>query len=85
MDMSGNAAEWVQDWYNAKAYSETPSENPIGFRPQWNHVLRGSSWWVNPSGNDLGSGETAAFESRCAARNASHSYDDPRTGFRCAK
>jgi iron(II)-dependent oxidoreductase len=75
-DMAGNASEWVADWYDPNAYAGLPARDPVGAGPEWNHVVRGGAWLV------LGA---PAETSRCSARNASHSYDDPRVGFRCAR
>ena len=30
MDMSGNVLEWVNDWFQAGYYSESPYYNPTG-------------------------------------------------------
>ena len=78
-DMAGNASEWVLDWYNWSGYAEMPMTNPINKEPPWNHSLRGSGWF-----DRYGDQELASDQSRCSARNSSHSYDDPRVGFRCA-
>ena len=79
-DMTGNASEWVFDWYNWSDYSEMPAQNPIGTTPPWNHCLRGSSWYY-----PLGDREWALKMSRCSTRNSSHVATDPRLGFRCAR
>ncbi len=79
LDMVGNASEWVLDWYNWSGYEEMSRINPLNTQPPWNHSLRGSGW-VNRSGEQ----GLASDQSRCSARNSSHSYDDPRVGFRCA-
>ncbi len=81
MDMAGNAAEWVADWYNWSDYTGLPDRNPQGTGPAWNHSVRGSSWY-------LPYGDVAEVwqKSRCSARNASHAGDgDARLGFRCAR
>jgi formylglycine-generating enzyme required for sulfatase activity len=85
LDMAGNAAEWVKDWYNSKAYQILPQVNPLSQEPPWNHSVRSSAWWILPKGQAGAPGSTAAFESRCTARNGSHSADDPRLGFRCSR
>lgn len=78
-DLAGNAAEWVADWYDPTAYTRLPAHNPIGDGPEWNHAVRGGSWLFRHDDTAL-----MVHLSRCAARNASHSADDPRVGFRCA-
>jgi formylglycine-generating enzyme required for sulfatase activity len=80
LDMAGNAAEWVADWYNWEGYANLPSVNPVSAGPPWNHALRGSAWFDRRGQEGLVTGS-----SRCAARNSSHSDDDPRLGFRCAR
>jgi formylglycine-generating enzyme required for sulfatase activity len=79
-DLAGNASEWVADWYNWTGYWHLPSRNPISTGPPWNHSVRGSAWFDRRGNEDL-----IPDLSRCAARNSSHSYDDPRVGFRCAR
>jgi formylglycine-generating enzyme required for sulfatase activity len=79
MDLAGNAAEWVADWYDWDGYWGMPAVNPIGEGPAWNRSLRGSGWFFA-----AGMEAEAAMSSRCSARNSSHSSDDPRVGFRCA-
>jgi formylglycine-generating enzyme required for sulfatase activity len=78
--MAGNASEWIADWYIFKDYSGLPTRNPLTSGPEWNHALRGSSWY-DPNGS-------LAWEqdlSRCSARNSSHVPVDARVGFRCAR
>jgi formylglycine-generating enzyme required for sulfatase activity len=79
-DFIGNASEWVYDWYNWEGYQDLPEQNPIGLGPPWNHVVRGNAWFSR-----FGWADVVAQASRCSARSSSHSYDDPRIGFRCAQ
>lgn len=80
MDLAGNASEWLADWYDRGGYWGWPERNPVGLGPPHNHSIRGSGW-LDPYGIP-GFLEDA---SRCSARSSSHSYDDPRVGFRCAR
>lgn len=79
LDLVGNAAEWVADWYNWDGYWEMPAINPLGEGPEWNRSVRGSGWYFR-----MGMDDQVALWSRCAARNSSHASIDPRVGFRCA-
>lgn len=79
LDLCGNAAEWVADWYDPYAYSRLPAENPIGPGPPSNRSIRGSAWLYPHDAP-----EYVADISRCAFRNDSHVFADPRIGFRCA-
>ncbi len=80
LDLIGNASEWVSDWYNPNFYIHMPEENPMSQAPPWQHSVRGSGWYARQEQE-----KWMEHESRCSARNASHSYDTPRTGFRCAQ
>jgi formylglycine-generating enzyme required for sulfatase activity len=80
MDMTGNASEWVADWYNWAGYAELPARNPRGLGPPWNRSLRGSAWF-----DPYGSADWVRDTSRCAARSSSHAPWDPRVGLRCAR
>jgi formylglycine-generating enzyme required for sulfatase activity len=80
LDASGNASEWVADWYNWTGYGDMTARNPLVTGPPWNHSVRGSAWY-DPAGMKGWSEDM----SRCSARNSSHELRDPRTGFRCVR
>ncbi len=73
-DMSGNAREWVQDWYAKDYYRMAPDRNPKGPETGLLKVIRGGSWH--------------SFESdiRTAARGkGGFALKTHGTGFRCAR
>jgi len=74
LDMTGNAAEWVADYFDPKYYTYAPAHNPPGPDQIMDRVLRGGSF-AGPA--EFG---TTYF------RDSSHS-DRPnvRVGFRCVK
>jgi formylglycine-generating enzyme required for sulfatase activity len=47
-DMSGNAWEWVGDWYDENYYRKSPKADPPGPAEGNNKVRRGGSWHTWP-------------------------------------
>ncbi|HET7090688.1 MAG TPA: SUMF1/EgtB/PvdO family nonheme iron enzyme [Anaerolineae bacterium] len=73
LDMAGNVAEWVSDYFDAGYYAISPERNPTGPDIVVDHVLRGGSW-ASPSAH-----------AQTFFRDSSHSARrNPRVGFRCA-
>lgn len=74
LDMTGNAAEWVSDYFDPTYYTYAPEHNPTGPDVIMDRVLRGGSF-AGPANY-----ATTYF------RDSSHS-DRPnyRVGFRCVK
>ena len=72
-DLSGNVAEWVQDWHFPEYYLFSPKENPPG--PERGHykIIRGGNWKNNAEDVNL------------TYRNATVPKARSKTvGFRCA-
>ncbi|MBI5526144.1 MAG: SUMF1/EgtB/PvdO family nonheme iron enzyme [Deltaproteobacteria bacterium] len=73
-DMAGNAAEWVNDWYDERAYSNLPNTNPKGPGSGTQRVYRGGHF----------------RSSTMEIRKSTRMYGLPTirnnvVGFRCAK
>ncbi|MGH2592241.1 MAG: formylglycine-generating enzyme family protein [Anaerolineae bacterium] len=74
LDMAGNVAEWVADYFDSRYYTYAPDRNPKGPRIVVDHVLRGGSWASPPE------------HAQTFFRDSSHSVrPNPRVGFRCAQ
>jgi sulfatase modifying factor 1 len=70
MDMAGNVAEWVNDWYDPGYYAASPEQNPQGPDSGQGRVVRGGAWY-----------DTYPYI-RAAYRDA-HDPDGATAGFRC--
>ena len=73
-DLSGNAREWVQDWYDAEYYKNAPDRNPRGPEKGIVRSIRGGSWHSPVS--DI----TTSARGRGGFALQTHG-----TGFRCVR
>jgi formylglycine-generating enzyme required for sulfatase activity len=74
LDVAGNVAEWVNDWYDPAYYAQFAMTNPPGPEAGDFRVLRGGSWYSTAAG----------------VRAADRAWYIPEggtnyAGFRCAK
>ncbi len=73
-EMSGNAAEWVSDWYDPAYYTDSPTENPTGPEKTKYKSVRGGGWHSGP------------YCTRVYRRLGLLAYwVDINIGFRCAR
>lgn len=72
-DMLGNGWEWVNDWYDARAYSYEATEFPQGPEAGIYRVIRGGGWYSRYS--DISVSNRHWF---------SPDYSEVSIGFRCA-
>jgi formylglycine-generating enzyme required for sulfatase activity len=75
MDMTGNVANWTNDWYDEHYYEKSPSKNPQGPDSGKEFVVYGGSWSVCVTHN-----------LRTSDRNGIIPLRSSRgIGFRCAR
>jgi formylglycine-generating enzyme required for sulfatase activity len=74
LDMAGNAAEWVQDWYNPNYYKEAALSDPTGPNRGAIRGMRGGSWLKPAVSLRTTDRDWGTIDSRPSG-----------TGFRCAK
>lgn len=78
MDMAGNVAEWVNDWYDESYYPTSPTTDPLGPGSGTNKVRRGGNFTSTTSSG--GNGVSTYF--RLSFDPTSSHFG---IGFRCAK
>jgi formylglycine-generating enzyme required for sulfatase activity len=74
LDMAGNAAEWVADWFDPNYYRNAPVANPPGPDRGAIKAMRGGSWLKPAISLRTADRDWGLFDSRPSG-----------TGFRCAK
>lgn len=72
--MAGNAAEWVQDWYDPNYYRHAPLSNPPGPDRGAIKAMRGGSWLKPATSLRASDRDWGTMDSRPSG-----------TGFRCAQ
>jgi formylglycine-generating enzyme required for sulfatase activity len=70
LDMAGNVAEWVSDWYDPGYYAVSPEQDPQGPDSGPERVVRGGAW------------DDTSSAIRAACRGA-RAPDERGIGFRC--
>jgi len=82
--MAGNAAEWVQDFYDPQYYYHAPTRNPTGPESGEGRIFRGGSFMS--ADNELATYHRAAADTRNTHFKQGLAKDNtPVIGFRCAK
>ena len=74
LDLAGNAAEWVQDWYNPNYYRTAPASDPQGPERGAIKAMRGGSWLKPAVSLRTTDRDWGTMDSRPSG-----------TGFRCAR
>jgi formylglycine-generating enzyme required for sulfatase activity len=91
-EMSGNLAEWVNDWYDAEYYKHSPVENPKGPKNGDMHISRGGSvlqsinWRITTLRTAVPLSQPLSLEDRKGSRIEQNfpAYSRTEIGVRCA-
>lgn len=75
-DMTGNAREWCQDWYEESYYNSSPMTNPSGPSSGMHKVMRGGN---------VGFGESLCRNSKRLFQYPNFTGNSSSSGFRVAK
>jgi serine/threonine-protein kinase len=73
LDMSGNAWEWVADWFSEDYYAHSPEHDPRGPSTGSERSVRSGSWYSR-----------VAWQRTANRGSAKPSFADDDIGFRCA-
>ncbi len=90
LDMAGNVAEWVQDWYDEDYRLSAPASNPMGPTEAERFPWDNARYWKVTRGGSFSVGsdtlDNNALDSLRASRRSQFAPDahSPRLGFRCA-
>jgi formylglycine-generating enzyme required for sulfatase activity len=85
MHMAGNAAEWVQDFYDPRYYGRSPVRNPQGPETGRVHVYRGGSYLSDPIQLTVYWRGFSFANQPYQRKDMGYYYAHPAIGIRCAK
>ena len=74
VDMAGNVWEWVEDYYDAREYDNSGSNDPKGASIGFYRVIRGGGWYSGP-------GQVTVTNRQWF----SPGYAEASVGFRCVR
>lgn len=83
LHMAGNAAEWVQDWFDPAFYTVMRQENPLNTTKSQGHVFRGGSYLS--SDTELQTTQRGDGSSPNLKKGCHPATSQPMIGFRCVK
>lgn len=82
--MTGNAAEWTQDWYDPHYYRTSPTSNPPGPEKGSSRVFRGGSY-LSANIKELETTWRGFYQPNTRGRQGMSANGKPVIGVRCAK